>query len=342
MTTVNLFGKRSALACALLASVSIFSCEEIKLSRSVPVPEIKFPNHQKVFVVFEGPWALVADSKDANSILAIAMKTRGHRDLYVAASNDSTLAAGSYELSVPPHGPATSSALNASFAQSKISAANLQHAIDNKSGRYVVRLPAPEAYLAARRTRSRVGSTYPPDASTEQDYATEASLLYTVDTLTGFSLAGSPDSGNFNPILLQVETPTIRFSIEPAQSDDLKDRCNTHSREGFRDETQSLGLKLYLDFPGDPASCYSSDPQSSRSAQSEPAPEPDGAIALPASKTLATMFKALVGFKPLARNQPFATIDASKLAPRLFNAIYIFHSLFSDCKIPILMLTVAT
>ena len=84
-------------------------------------------------------------------------------------------------------------------------------------GRYVIRLPKPEAYVAARRFRSRVGAKYVPEATTEQNYATQVSFRYSVSTLNGFSLAGTPDTGTFNPLLLQLDTPTIRFAIEPAK-----------------------------------------------------------------------------------------------------------------------------
>jgi hypothetical protein len=224
---------------------------------------------KEVYVVFEGPWAVVADPKDANSVLVLAPKTKIHRDLFVAASNDSMLAAGTYDLSVPAHGAATSAPLDPSFAQVNIDARSLQRALDDKSDRYVVRLPKPEAYVAARRYRSRLGPNYPPDASTEQNYASSVSFLYTVNSLNGFSLAGAPDAGTFNPLLFQLDTPTIRFAIEPVQADDPKDACNTHSREAFRDTTKFLGLTLFLDFPNDPASCHDKDPQKVRSTKAE-------------------------------------------------------------------------
>src|SRR5713226_7503461 len=212
-----------ALASAVLATFFLIACQQSQQPATPAATQSAAATTEKVFVTFEGPWAIVADPKDANSVLVLAPKTKLHRDLYVAASNESTLAAGTYDLSVPAHGPASSAALDPSFAQAKIDAKSLQRALDNKSGRYVIRLPKPEAYLAAKRFRSRVGPTYPPDASTEQNYATFVSFRYTVGTLNGFSLAGTPDSGTFNPLLLQLDTPTIRFAIEPAQLDDPTD-----------------------------------------------------------------------------------------------------------------------
>src|SRR6202158_680384 len=220
-----------ALASAVLATFFLIACQQSQQPAVPAATQLAAASTEKVFVVFEGPWAIVADPKDANSVLVLAPKTKLHRDLYVAASNESTLAAGTYDLSVPAHGAAFSGALDPTFAQAKIDAKSLQRALDDKSGRYVIRLPKPEAYVAAKRFRSRVGPTYPPDASTEQNYAAYVSFRYNVSTLNGFSLAGTPDSGTFNPLLLQLETPTIRFAIEPAVADDPKDRCSTHSRE---------------------------------------------------------------------------------------------------------------
>src|SRR6202051_2114415 len=262
-----------ALASAILATLSLTACQQSQQPVAPAATQSAAASTEKGFVVFEGPWAIVDDPKGAHSVLVLAPKTKLHRDLYVPASNDSLLAAGTYDLSVPAHGPATSAPLDPSFAQAKIDAKSLQRALDDKSGRYVIRLPKPEAYVAARRSRSRVVSTYPPDASTEQNSASIVSFRYNVSSLNGFSLAGTPDSGTFNPLLIQIDTPIIRFAIEPAQVDDLKDMCETHSREAFRDQAKFLGLSLYVDFPGTPPDCHKTDPQI-RSTKTEASPRP--------------------------------------------------------------------
>ncbi len=329
---------RVALATAVLATLFLIACQQSQ----PPVPaatESKAASTEKVFIVFEGPWAIVDDPKDANSVLALAPKTKLHRDLYVAASNVSTLAAGTYDLSVPAHGAATSGALDPGFAQAKIDAKSLQHALDDKSGRYVIHLPKPEAYVAARRFRSRVGSSYPPDASTEQNYATSVSFRYSVSTLNGFSLAGTPDVGTFNPLLLQLDTPTINFTIEPAQLDDPKDMCNTHSREAFRDTAQFLSLTLFVDFPNDANNCHDRDPQKARAVKAE------ANRGLFAFEWLA----GVLGERPGARTESLVGIDHRQIAagigraggaPRyLFATMYLFHVPTGDCRAPILMLT---
>ena len=303
-----------ALASAVLATLLLSACQQSQQPQAPAATQSTVASTEKVFVVFEGPWAFVDDPKDANSVMALAPKTKLHRDLYVSASNDSTLAAGTYDLSVPAHGPAFSGVLDPSFAQAKIDAKSLQHALDDKSGRYVIRLPKPEAYVAAKRVRSRVGSGYPPDASTEQPYATFVSFRYNVSSLNGFSLAGTPDTGTFNPLLFQLETPTIRFAIEPAQFDDPKDMCHTHSREAFRDTTKFLGLKLYVDFPADSADCHKTDPQIPRSTKAEAGRE-----------------------TPLDR---LAMVEADPVARYLTAAMYFFHASAADCDAPPLFLTV--
>src|SRR6266481_3262309 len=266
----HFLGRPVAIASVFLASIALVACEQSKQAAPTPAAGASSAaTTEKVFVTFEGPWAIVADPKDANSVLVLAPKTKLHRDLYVAASNESTLAAGTYDLSVPAHGAAASTSLDPSFAQAKIDAKSLQRALDDKSGRYVIRLPKPEAYVAAKRFRSRVGPTYPPDASTEQNYAAYVSLRYNVSTLNGFSLASSPDTGTFNPLLLQLDTPSIRFAIEPAVADDPKDRCSTHSRESFRDLVKFLSLTLFVDFPNDASNCHDIDPQKARPAKAE-------------------------------------------------------------------------
>lgn len=323
-----------ALAGAVLATLLI-ACQQTQ--PPAPAAESKTAVSEKVFVVFEGPWAIVDDPKDPNSVLALAPKTKLHRDLYVAASNDSVLAAGSYDLSVPAHGAAFSGALDPSFAQAKIDAKSLQHALDDKSGRYVIRLPKPEGYVAARRFRSRVGGKYVPEATTEQNYATQVSFRYTVGSLNGFSLAGTPDAGTFNPLLLQLDTPSIRFVIEPAQMDDPRDSCSTHSREAFRDTVKFLGLALFVDFPNDPADCHKKDPQmaqTTKAALDEGSPL-DWVAAVSENPSAAG------GEFTLGRSEILATAAAADPATHylLTAATYLFHVTGTDCKAPILMLT---
>ncbi len=329
-----------AIACVFLVAIVLVACEQSRQADSTSAKTAAAAvTTEKVFVVFEGPWAIVADPKDANSVLALAPKTKVHNDLYVAASNDSALTAGTYDLSVPAHGPATSGALDPSFAQVKIDAKSLQHALDAKSGRYVVRLPKPEAYVADRRFLSRVGPTYPPGASTEQNYVTFVSFRYSVSSLNGFSLSGTPDTGTFNPLLLQLDTPTIRFAIE--QPDAPPDTCHTHSRGAFRDTVKFLGLKLYVDFPSDSADCHKTDPQISGAAKV-------AAIrTLPVEQMAALLSGDLieaqtantVGDTVPSYLRSFAGRRLESSVRDLTAALYFFHAADGGCKAPILFLT---
>lgn len=336
--------KRSLVVPAIaLASVALFliACQQSQKPQPTPMEELKSAATEKVYVVFEGPWAIVDDPKDPNSVLALAPKTKLHRDLFVAASNDSTLAPGTYDLSVPAHGAPTSGPLDPTFAQAKIDAKSLQHSIDDKTGRYVIRLPKPEAYVAAKRFRSRVSSKYVPEATTEQNYATQISFRYTVGSLNGFSLAGTPDSGTFNPLLLQLDTPTIRFAIEPAPMDDLTDMCHTHSRAAFRDTTKFLGLTLYVDFPLDSEDCHKTDPQvRSTKAGVEIEPTPDRFAALSFAASSASHTARVTDAMVTVRAGIPATIDeAGPVARYLTAAMYLFHSTGATCRAPILFLT---
>lgn len=223
---------------------------------------------QSVFVVFDGPWAFAPDPKDANSVLALAPKTKSHRDLFVQTW-EKTLAPGVYDLSLPVRSGPAAAVVDPNILQAKIEPQSVQHILDQKLERYAIRLPKPDAYVAALHYRSRAGSAYPPDASTEKDYVTSVSLRYSVTTLNGFSLAGSPDSGAFNPLLLQVETPTINFSMDPAHEPDPADKCHTHERESFSTLTKFLHITLFVDFPNDPGTCHDKDPQNPRAVKAE-------------------------------------------------------------------------
>ena len=260
-----------ALAAAVVATLLLVACQQSQPPATAPsAAESKAATAKDVFVVFEGPWAIVPDPKDANSVVLLAPKTKAHRDLYVTASNNSTLAPGTYDLSLPARTGAAAGTFDESILRVKIDPKNVQRVLDDKSSsRYAIRLPKPDAYLPASRHRSRVSATYPPEPATEKEYATGVSLRYSVTSLTGFSLAGTPDRAAFNPFLLQVETPTIRFVIDPAHEPDPADKCNTHSRQSFHDAATLLSLNLYVDFPESPSTCHDTDPQKARAVKAE-------------------------------------------------------------------------
>jgi hypothetical protein len=303
------------LASIFLAALVMVACNQTK--ESTPAAQQgrqSVQNTEKVFVVFEGPWAFAPDPKDASSVIALAPKTKNHRDL-VVQSSETTLAPGIYDLALPARsGPATGT-VDPNILRAKIDPQNVQRVLDSKLERYAIRVPKPEAYVAASHYRSRAGSAYPPDASTEKDYVTTVSLRYSVSTLTGFSIAGAPDSGAFNPLLLQVETPTVNFVIAPAHDPDPGDKCNTHSRESFRDLTRLLHLTLFVDFPNDPSGCRGRDPQNTRPAKAEIEPRPR-------SEQLAALF---------------VPSSAGGLKQHLLAAIYFFGIRIGGCKAPIIV-----
>jgi hypothetical protein len=260
-----------ALAIAVLAAFFLIACQQSRQQSAPAATESKAAATKEVYVVFEGPWAFAPDPKDANSVIALAPKTKSHRDL-VVQTKDKTLASGIYDLSLPARSGPAAGTVDPNILQAKIDPQSVQHVLDSKSERYAIRLPKPEAYVEATHYRSRAGSAYPPDASTEKDYVTSVSLRYTVTTLTGFSLAGSPDSGGFNPLLLRLETPTLNFVIEPAHDPEPSDKCHTQEREAFRALTKLVNVALFLDFPNDPSECHGKDPQNPRPAKAEITP----------------------------------------------------------------------
>ena len=275
-----------------------------------PAAQTATPTTHEVYVIFEGPWAFAPDPKDANSVIAMAPKTKNHRDLFVQSS-DKALAPGVYDLSVPARTAPAAGIVHPNILRAKIDAQNVQHVLDDKLVRYAIRLPKPEAYVPGLYFRSRAGSTYPPDASTEKDYATSLSLKYTVSTLNGFSLAGSPDSGVFNPLLLQVDTPTIEFAIDATwDTDPVTNACHVHERETFHELTKLLNLSLFLDFPSDLSTCRDKDPQNPHLVKTEVVP----------------------GFSSL-----FALGSAGGPKQRLLAAIYFFASHGGACKAPVIV-----
>jgi len=243
----------TALLSALLITLFIVACEP---KEQGPPPE---PKGMDVFVTFEGPWAIVPDPKDSNSVLAIAPKTKSHRPLGVVPA-DTALEAGIYDLAIPVHGERGKPEADKNILRADIDPQAVQLASGTRGERYVIRLPKPDAYLAETSYLSRISTKYPPDASEEKNYATAVALRYHTASKIGFQLSGTPDDGPaFKPLLLELNTPLIRFTIDPLEVH-LHDDCYLHAREAFRDLVRLVRLKLYIDFAG-PEECRKQDPQ---------------------------------------------------------------------------------
>jgi hypothetical protein len=327
-----------ALAGVVLATLFLVACTQSQPPAAPAATESKAAAAKDVFVVFEGSWVIVPDPKDASSVVLLAPKTKIHRDLYVTASNNSTLAAGTYDLSVPARTGPAAGAFDASILRAKIDPKNVQRVLDDKSSnRYAIRLPKPEEYLPVSRYRSRVSATYPPEPSTEKEYATGVSLRYSVSSLSGFSLAGTPVSGAFNPLLLRVETPTIRFVIEPAHDPDPADKCYTHARQTFHDVTTLLALTLYVDFPDNPSNCHDTDPQKPRAVKAETSPTAsfERMVALLESD-LGDAEEASVALPGADRLTSLALRGAKTVARQLTAALYLFGRPSGTCMAPII------
>jgi hypothetical protein len=326
------------LASAVLATLFLVACNQSQSPTAPAALELKAASAttKDVYVVFEGPWVIAPDPKDANSVLLLAPKTKTHRDLYVTASNHSTLAAGTYDLSFPGHVTPGAGVYDPTFLRAKLDPQNVQKALDSKSVRYAIRLPKPDAYLPAHRHRSRASSTYPPEMSTEKEYATAASLRYSVTSLEGFSLSGTPDIGIFNLLALQVDTPHIRFVIDPNEDDDV---CNTHSRQAFHDVMQLVGLNLYVDFADNPSDCHNKDPQAPREGKKH------ASLASPMERVAALLTGNLADVETAdatAREVPSRYLRfvagnsiAQGIAQHLETAIYFFGAAGGTCKAPI-------
>lgn len=325
MKTRRYFNSRTvALVVAVLATLSFVACQSSQQqATNAPAVVAPAPSTEKVFIMFEGPWAFAPDPKDAASVVAIAPMVKGHRPLLVKASNQSTLTPGVYDLSFPAHSGTAAGTADPAIVQAKIDAKSLQSALDSKSGRYVIHLPKPEEYRVAARTASRVGNTYPPPDA-EDDHASAVSLRYNVSSLSGFSLSGTPDNTTFNTLLLRVETPAVRFVIVPAMDNDPHDKCDTHSRESFRSLTKLLGLTLYVDFPNYDDACHKTDPQNPHSARA----------AFSKSSLLEHLAMFVVGSPRV-----FDRAGGARMPDYLATVIYFFARPEIDCGNPDIILT---
>ena len=316
------YSKLLVLVSIVLAAVAIVALNPFKHSPLTAFVAASEPDSQQVYVIFEGPWAIVPDPDDTTKVIAIAPKTASHRPLGVAPANIQ-LDAGLYELRVPVPGAASAS-FDKGIFRTDVDPKAVQQALGNRLKRYAVRLPRPEAYIAETRYVSRVGSiSYPPDASTEMDYVSAISFRYAVPTLAGFQLTGKQDVGAASlPKLLQLDTPTVRFEINPADADP-RDSCHTHARQAFRDVTHLLGLTLYIDFTDSPSDCHKKDPQLAHSANVLLPGLPVVGALEPSAARPSPMQEASIEGGMLANYVDFA---AGKVAHRIMPLFFFFHT----------------
>ena len=83
-------------------------------------------------------------------------------------------------------------------------------------------------------------------------------LRYSVSTLEGFAVSGSPDDGAFQPLL--INSSNLRFAIRPLPGE-MMDECEMHNREAFKDLARLVDLKMFVDFGKYASECYATDPQ---------------------------------------------------------------------------------
>src|ERR1700683_1899114 len=94
---------KTRLATIGMAFLAAFFCVACNQSHppAAPTPETKTASAKEVYLVFEGPWAFTPDPKDPKFVIALAPKTKRHRDLIVQSAQKRVYA-GVYELSLPP------------------------------------------------------------------------------------------------------------------------------------------------------------------------------------------------------------------------------------------------
>lgn len=268
-------------------------------------------NTQQVYLVFDGPWAFAPDPDDPAKIIALAPKAVHHHDLFVQ-SHSKVIPTGVYDLSFPPFSKSNvRPTIDPDILQASIGAQNVQHVLETRFARYAIRLPRPEAYIGELYSPSRVGTTYPPDGSTQREHVSSLALRYTVSTLKGFSLDGTPDTGTFTPLVLRLGAPTIQFEIDAEQDSSVAGTCHIHEREAFHSLTKLINVTLFLDFQDDESTCRERDPQNP---------------GLTASK---------VGLERGIENSSVAYV------PRMLPVLYFFGGR-SNCRLPTILDTAAT
>jgi hypothetical protein len=263
----------SRLSSLLFAVMSIvLACCVVSCSSPVQPPAAnqasKPAGQLNLYVNFNGPWAFMQDPTDSSKIVAIAPYIKEHQSAYVAATNETPVDTGAYEISGLP-----SATLNVSpelvVVKDTISMKTFNDVAQNAGGnRYLIRLPMPTDLASYRNGREAVAGTWPvPSPNTTQKwYTTHMTLHYSVSDLGAIKLTGTTDAKNavnFAPVV----GPTGALDIGVGPLYDLQETdCHDHGKGAFKALVGLFKVHQFIDFPGTDgqyhqAKCGPSDPQ---------------------------------------------------------------------------------
>lgn len=231
-------------------------------STSAPSGQVDF------YVNFNGPWAFMQDPDDPAKIVAIAPYIVEHQSAYAAATNETPVDPGVYELTGPPSSAMT---LDSQLVVVKDSIAKSQFTdvATNAGGvRYLIRLPMPKDLAAYRVGKEAVATSWPVanPAANQKSYATHMTLHYSVSGFSGIKLGGAADSKrplDFTPVI--GETGALEIGVGPLY--DLQETsCHDHGKAAFKALVGLFKVHQFIDFPGPDgqfhqALCGPSDPQ---------------------------------------------------------------------------------
>jgi len=269
-----MIGRRQLSKTIFLAGVCFLSAGYgTGCSSSVKAPAANQPsaasNQVNFYVNFNGPWAFMQDPNDSTKIVAIAPYIKEHQSAYVAATNETPVDTGVYEVTGLP-----SSALNASpqlvVVKDNISKSTFDSVSQNAGGvRYLIRLPMPSDLAAYRIGREAVAGSWPvPNpGQNEKLYTSHMTLHYSASSFSGIKFAGTTDakkSVDFTPSV--GETETLDIGVGPLY--DLQETdCHDHGKAAFKALVDLFKVHQFIDFPSmvdgqyHQAVCGPSDPQ---------------------------------------------------------------------------------
>jgi hypothetical protein len=260
MKQLEKFPRAFAAAMLFVCMLFVWSCQSPQRAAKLAA------SPETVFVVFEGPWAFVTEP--SGEILAIAPKATNHTDAYAKAEESTLLPLGKYQLSVLNRVTKTQTFPQPTFLPDKVSSATLTGVVNNSTGagRYMIILPQPDGLTEAEHSKSQINYPWPVDPKTPiVPYSVSISLQYTVSTLDGFKLTGTPDDSSvtFSDFPFAVGVPrVIHIAIDPLPSP-KPDPCDDDTKLAFKELMALFSLQHIIDFQPYPSgmNCQTEDPQ---------------------------------------------------------------------------------
>jgi len=214
------------------------------------------------------------DPDDSTQLLAIAPVVKGHGSAYIAATNETSVNPGIYQLTGIPSSTLVTNP-HLVVVNDMISKLTLKDVLGKAGARYVIKLPMPSQLTPYRTGLVAVSNSFPVanPRTIEKQYASHMTLRYSVPNFGGIKVDGKDDKLkplSFIPAI--GDTGSVDIGVGPLY-DLQEDECHNHAKGAFKALVDLFKVKQVIDYPDyNQKICMASDPQNPHIGGQAPPP----------------------------------------------------------------------